>query len=281
MLAMARAFLERKGVDESRLEAELLCAHALGIDRLGLFMRLEQPIEATEVDAARDLLVRRGRREPVAYITGKREFYGRDFAVAPGVLIPRPDTELLVDVARERLKGRDAPLVAEFGCGSGCISITIALEVPAARVITCDLSTSAVSQTQANAERLGAELEALVGDGLEVLAARLEHETDGLDLFVANPPYVDPTSRATLEPEVRDYEPELALFAPEGDTEHWVRRLCEAAANWLAPGGVLLVELGMGQGEAARRIALSAGLEPQLHQDLARIDRVLEARRPA
>lgn len=276
---MARGFLERKGVPEARLEAELLCAHALGISRLGLFMRLEQPIEAHEVDAARDLLVRRGRREPVAYITGKREFYGREFAVGPGVLIPRPETELLIDLAREALAERDSPLVAEFGCGSGCIAISLALELPAARVITCDLSTTAVSQTRANAERLGAEVETLIGDGLEVLAERLQREAPhSLDLLVSNPPYVDPASRPELQPEVRDYEPELALYAPEGAVDHWVEQLVASATRWLAPKGVLLVELGAGRGPAALAAARAAGLEARLHQDLARIERVLEAR---
>lgn len=277
---MARAFLERKSVAESRLEAELLCAHALGINRLGLFMRLEQPIESHEVDAARDLLVRRGRREPVAYITGKREFYGREFSVAPGVLIPRPETELLIDLARERLAERESPLVAELGCGSGCIAISIALELPGARVITCDLSTTAVSQTRANAERLGATVETLIGDGLEVLGARLQSEpTRSLDLLVSNPPYVDPADRPDLQPEVRDYEPELALYAPEGDPDHWTRRLVAAATQWLAPGGVLLIELGAGRGPAALAAAQAAGFDAQLHQDLERIDRVLEAHR--
>ncbi|MCB9904306.1 MAG: peptide chain release factor N(5)-glutamine methyltransferase [Planctomycetes bacterium] len=279
MLAMARAFLERKGLDEARLEAELLCAHALGIDRLRLFLRLEQPIESHEVDAARDLLVRRGRREPVAYITGKREFYGREFAVGPGVLIPRPETEQLIDLAREFLADREAPLVAEFGCGSGCIAVTLALELPGSHVVTCDLSTTAVAQTRLNAERLGADVETLIGDGLSVLGERLRREAPrGLDLLVSNPPYVDPASRPELQPEVRDYEPELALYAPEGDVDHWVKQLLAAAKKWLAPRGALLVELGAGRGKAALAAAEAAGFDARLHQDLARIDRVLEAR---
>ncbi len=105
---MAREFLARKELDEARLEAELLVAHALGLDRLGLFLQLDRPVTPEEVDAARDLLVRRGRREPVAYIVGRREFYGRDFEVGPGVLVPRPETELLVDLAREEAAARPA-----------------------------------------------------------------------------------------------------------------------------------------------------------------------------
>ncbi len=283
MLAMARAFLERKELEEARLEAELLCAHALGLDRLRLFLQLERPVEGVEVDRARDLLVRRGRREPVAYITGKREFYGRDFAIRPGVLIPRPETELLVDVAREALDGREAPRVYELGCGSGCIAVSIALEVAGARVVTCDLSPTAVSQARANAEALGAAdaVEVLVGDGLEVLAQRRASDDAPLDLLVSNPPYVDPATRGTLAPEVRDYEPELALYAPEGDVDHWTRALCAFAARHLAPGGALLVELGAGRGEASLAAAREAGLDAELRRDLARIDRVLVAHRRA
>ena len=107
MLALARTFLERKGLGEARLEADLLVAFALGLDRLGLYMRLDQPIQGSEVDRARDLLVRRGRREPTAYIVGKREFYARDFLIGPGALVPRPETELIVDLAREWARQRN------------------------------------------------------------------------------------------------------------------------------------------------------------------------------
>ncbi len=274
---MAREFLARKELDEARLEAELLVAHALGLDRLGLFLQLDRPVTPEEVDAARDLLVRRGRREPVAYIVGRREFYGRDFEVGPGVLVPRPETELLVDLAREEAAARPAgaPLaVFDLGTGSGCIAITLALELEGAEVTAVDLSEEAVRRARANAERLGARIEVVAGDGLEVLGLR-----GPVDLVVSNPPYVTREERDSLAPEVRDHEPELALFAPAGDPDHWVRRLVQSAPEALRPGGVLLVELGAEQGERALALAREAGLEADLVADLARIPRVLRARR--
>jgi release factor glutamine methyltransferase len=274
MLALGRAFLERKGLDEARLEAELLVAHALGLDRLGLFLQLDRPLVAGEVERARELLVRRGKREPVAYITGKREFYGREFEVGPGVLVPRPETELLVDRAREWAQGRTqlGPLaLADLGSGSGCLAVTLALEFEVSRVVAVDLSPEALAFTRRNAERLGARVEAFLGDGLEVLTAQAP-----FDLVVSNPPYVQRAQAADLAPEVRDHEPELALYAPDGDPDHHLRGLVAAAPRLLRGGGVMLIELGFDQGPRALALAERAGLPACLHQDLARIPRVLE-----
>lgn len=274
---MAREFLARKELDEARLEAELLVAHALGLDRLGLFLQLDRPVTPEEVDAARDLLVRRGRREPVAYIVGRREFYGRDFEVGPGVLVPRPETELLVDLAREEAAARPAGATLEvfdLGTGSGCLAVTLALEVEGAAVTAVDLSEEAVRRARGNADRLGARVQVVHGDGLEALA-----RLGPVDMLVSNPPYVTLEERDSLAPEVRDHEPELALFAPEGDPDHWVRRLVQAAPAALRPGGVLLVELGADQGARSLELARAAGLAADLVADLARIPRVLRARR--
>jgi release factor glutamine methyltransferase len=273
MLAMARAFLGRKELEEARLEAELLVAHALKLSRLQLFLQLDRPVSGAEVDAARDLLVRRGRREPVAYITGEREFYGRPFSVAPGVLIPRSETELIVDLARDWGKAREgeAPLLADLGTGSGCLAVTLALELGAASTVAVDLSPTAVAQARRNAEALGAEVEVLLGDGVELLLERAP-----FDLLVSNPPYVTRDEARDMAPEVLEYEPELALFAPDGDPDHWVRRIVEALPSLLAPDGRALIELGWKQGERVLTLAREAGLKAQLHEDLARIPRVLE-----
>ncbi|MEM1449324.1 MAG: HemK family protein methyltransferase, partial [Planctomycetota bacterium] len=170
MLVLARSFLERKGLGEARLDAELLVAHALGIDRLQLFLRLDQPLQGAEVDRARDLLVRRGRREPTAYVVGRREFYGRDFRVGPGVLVPRPETELLVDAVREWAKGRDGvPRICDVGTGSGCVAVTLALELEGAEVAAIDVSEEALDWARRNAEELGATVRLVQGEGLERL----------------------------------------------------------------------------------------------------------------
>ena len=271
MLARAREFLSRKDLPEARLEAELLVAHALGLDRLHLFLALDRPVVAAEVDRARELLVRRARREPVAYLTGKREFYGRAFEVDPRVLIPRPETELLIDLAREWHGGREEPTrVLDFGTGSGCLAVTAALELSASQVLAVDVSDGALSLAAANAARLGAQVEFLRADGPEGLSGRF-------DLVLSNPPYVTRAESAALAPEVREHEPALALFAPEGDPDHWLRRLVRFAAERLEEGGRLFCELGASQAERAADVAESAGLGALLHDDQAGIPRVLES----
>jgi release factor glutamine methyltransferase len=271
MLALARAFLEKKGVEEARHEAELLVAHALGVDRLRLFLALDRPLERAEVARGRELLVRRGRREPTAYLTGSREFYGRPFAVGPGVLIPRSETELLVDRSRALLSGVAGARVADVGTGSGCIAVTLALELERSRVTAVDVSARALEYARANAARLGAEVELLEGDGCAPLAGR-----GPFDLVVSNPPYVDPAGRPALAPEVREHEPAEALFAPPGDPDHWVRRLVEEGVPLLAPGGWLLVELGHDQGARLAAWLGARGLPWRTQRDLARVERMLE-----
>jgi len=275
MLSMARAFLDRKAIEEARLESELLVAEALGLDRLGLFLQLDRPVSGSEVDTARDYLVRRGRREPVAYITGKKEFYGREFGVGPGVLVPRPETELLVDLARERFASgeREELRVADLGTGSGCLAITLALELPAASlVVASDISSRALERAGANARKLDATLELVHGDGPDVLRPHAP-----FDLLVSNPPYVLPEEIARLAPEVRDHEPAEALFVEGDDPDLWVRRIAVAARELVATGGTVLIELAAGQGDRALALAREAGFpSSRLHEDLARIPRVLE-----
>lgn len=315
MLSLARSFLERKGLGEARLEAELLVGHALGLDRLGLFMRLDQPLLPAEVDLARDLLVRRGRREPTAYIVGLREFYARDFHVGPGVLVPRPETELIVDQAREIQKrraaevatgakaeseagaeieaGTEAGTEAEFevvaaterplrildiGTGSGCLAVTLALEIEGAEVHAVDISEDALVWARKNAEALGASVTFHLGDGLEV-ARGLARDQGRFDLVVSNPPYVEPREREELSAEVREHEPPLALYAPAEDPDFWVRSLCGLTQEILtSPGGRCLVELGHLQGERLIGVLsdLPGGKGLLLHEDLAGIHRVAE-----
>ncbi|MEQ1891733.1 MAG: peptide chain release factor N(5)-glutamine methyltransferase, partial [Planctomycetota bacterium] len=270
MLELARAFLAKKGVESSRREAELVVAHALGLDRLGLFLALDRPLARDEVVRGRELLTRRGKREPTAYLTGQREFYGRVFQVGPGVLVPRPETELLVDRART-LAGERADLgVLDLGTGSGCLAITLALELAGARVTASDLSARALAFARANAERLGATVEFLEGDGLAPVRARR------FDLVVSNPPYVDPAERASLAPEVAEHEPSEALFAPAGKPDHWAELLARAARELLAPGGTLLIELGFDQAPRLRGALADLGLPLVFTRDLERVERVLE-----
>lgn len=276
MLARARDFLARKEVPDARLEAELLVAHALGLDRLHLFLDLERPIDEAEIARAREFLVRRAKREPTAYVLGRREFYGRRFEVTPDVLIPRPETELVVDHARAFAREHPAPLVVgDFGTGSGCLAVTLALELPQARVFAAEVSAAALAVARANAERLAAPVTFVRADTPRAL---VDSAGGALDLLVSNPPYVGRDERDSLAPEVREHEPELALYAPEGDANHWLRLLVREARELVARGGALFVELGHRQADAARELARAAGFEPRLHLDLARIPRVLEIR---
>jgi release factor glutamine methyltransferase len=270
MLARAQAFLARKGVEPARREAELLVAHALGLDRMHLYLSLDRPLESEEIQRGRELVVRRGKREPTAYLTGKREFYGREFQVGPGVLVPRPETELLVDRARALLAGREGARIADVGTGSGCLAVTLALELPGSRVAAVDIAPRALEYARENAARLGAEVEFLLGDGCAPLAGPFE-------LLLSNPPYVDPAVATELEPEVREYDPTEALFAPAGDPDHWARRLLREGAPRLAPGGWILIELGHDQGARVASWSESASLPWTTVRDLERVERVLQA----
>lgn len=284
MVAMARAFLERKGVEAARLEAELLVAHALSLTRLQLFMALDRPIARGELDRARDLLVRRGRREPCAYILGEREFYGRAFRVGRGVLVPRPETEHLVDRAREIARARAAagePVarIADLGTGSGALAVSLALEIVGSEVDAVDVRPETLVYARENATRLGAtNVRFHEGDGFEVLLARARELGRGFDLVVSNPPYVPREARASLAPEVRDHEPESALFAPAGDPDHFARRLLAERERLAAPGGTILVELGHDQGPRVRAMAAGFGADVRIAKDYAGIERVLEIR---
>lgn len=284
MLLLARTFLARKGLGDSRREADLLVASALGLDRLGLYMRLDQPLLGAEVDRARDLLVRRGRREPTAYIVGCREFFGRDFLVGPGVLVPRPETELIIDRAREVFQAEDAASgssqgvtrrVLDVGTGSGCLAVTLALELDGSvEVHAIDICKDALGWARKNAAALGAGVTFHEGDGLEVAKA-IAADGGRFDLVVSNPPYVEPRERVDLSPEVRDHEPPLALYAPPGDPDFWIRSLADLRPSVLAPGGTMLIELGHLQGSRAKALAGELGV---VHDDLSEIPRVLELR---
>jgi release factor glutamine methyltransferase len=278
MLQRSREFLARKGVEEARLEAELLVAHALGLDRLRLYMQLDRPLSPAEIDHARDLLVLRGKRVPLAYIRGTREFYGRSFKVGPGALIPRPETELIVDLAR----ALSARRVADLGTGSGCLAVTLALELPQAEVFALENASAAALCAGANIARLAPRVELIEGDGFESLE-RLAREGGPLDLIVSNPPYVERSEADSLAPEVREHEPHAALFAPDGDPDHFARRLLECCARSaspvLAPGGSLLVELGHRQAPRMRALAQRMQLELKIVRDGAGIERVLSYRR--
>ena len=276
MLSWITRDFAQHGVASPRLDAELLLSHALGCDRVRLYMDMPRPLEATELAAVRALVVRRRQREPVAYILGRREFYRRTFEVTRDVLVPRPETEILVDRALEVLPA-DAELALDLCTGSGVIAITLACERPALRVEATDLSEAALAVARRNAEQLGVadRVAFLQGDLLSPLPQGARY-----DLVVANPPYVADVELAELAPEVRDHEPSLALIAGAQGLDV-LRRLCAGVADVLRPGGYALFEIGAGQAHAVcAMLADEAALRDVCtHRDLSGIERVVQARR--
>jgi release factor glutamine methyltransferase len=270
------------GLGSPRLDAELLLSHALGCDRVRLYMDMPRPLDAAELAAVRGLVVRRRKREPVAYILGRREFYLRWFEVTQDVLIPRPETELLVDRALEALpagEGAAEGRALDLCTGSGVIAISLALERPQLKVDATDVSDAALAVARRNAQTLGASerVQFFAGD----LFAAVRGQEGQYALIAANPPYVGEAEWPSLAPELA-HEPRLALLAgPDGLDV--LKRLCAQVADFLQPGGVALCELGSGQAETVRALLAA---DPRLmdvhtHKDLAGIERIVQARRVA
>lgn len=286
----ARRRLEAAGIPraEAALDAELLARDALGWDRATWLTRRDDDERAVEQQtvAARGIgafraafdarVARRVMREPMAYIRGTQEFYGREFLVGPGVLIPRPETELVVEEAKAAAMGRRTPRLADIGTGSGCLAVTLALELPSAAIVASDTSAEALTIARGNAaaHQVGARITFVETSYLTGVAGLF-------DLIVANPPYVREAERASLAPEVRDHEPEAALFSGQ-DGLRDIRAIAQAATTALKPGGVLVVEIGMGQADAVTAVMTAAGLagELTLRHDLQGIPRVAVAQRP-
>jgi len=253
-LARATALLAPIANDEARLEAEVLLRHVLGLTHAQLYAQLARPLLADQAAAYNDLLARRLAHEPVAYLTGHREFFGLDFLVNRHVLIPRPETELLVELglSEARRLAHLAPAsltIADVGTGCGCVAINLAVHLPAARVYALDASAPALTIAAANCRRhdVAGRVTLLLGDLLAPLP-------EVVHIIVANLPYVSSTELATLPPEIRLHEPRAALDGGE-DGLAALRRLLAQAAGHLLPGGAVLLEIGHGQGQAVMALA--------------------------
>jgi len=253
VLRLSTAHLERHGSPSARLDAELLLGHALGLGRVELYTGFERPLGEDELAECRELIARRAKREPVAYILGRWGFRGLDLEVDRRVLVPRPETELLVDRGLALLDGVAGPAVLDVGTGSGAIALALASELPEARVAGCDVSGDALEVARANGERLGVEVEWVASDILAGVEGRRFH------LVVSNPPYVAAGEIEALEPEVRDWEPRGATVAGETGLEA-IERLVAQAPAALEPGGALVLEVGAGQAAAVAALLEGAGL---------------------
>jgi release factor glutamine methyltransferase len=268
VLRAATDYLERKGVESPRLDAELILAETLRLTRLDLYTQHDRPLTEAERGGARALVERRGKREPLAYVLGTWGFRRLTLKTDPRALVPRPETEVVVESALELLRGKERPAVLDVGTGTGAIALAIADEHPGARVTAVDRSPGALELARENATRLGMDvafLRADLSDGLP---------PGPFDLVVSNPPYVSAAELDALEPEVRDWEPREALL-DDGQTA----KLAARARDVLAPGGWLVLETHGEQAPAAEEFCAGLGYEPTtIRVDLAGRGRVVEAR---
>ena len=270
LLKRATDILRERGSRSPRLDAELLLVYSLGFkNRVELYTNFDRPLTEEEVENYRQLIIRRAKGEPVAYITGKREFYGFEFCVERGVLIPRPETELLVEAVYEFLKGKEGLTVVDVGTGSGCIVLTLCkLTGGKHSFFGTDISKKALEVARENRERLGCyKVQFLKGDLLSPVDFPV-------DVVVSNPPYV-PLNDKRLDREVLKFEPAVALFGGETGLEV-IERLIAQAAEKLKPGGFIALEVGEGQSGKVKSLLESSGFHSvNIIKDLSGIERVV------
>jgi len=275
-------FPARKGVDSPRLQTELLLAHLLGLPRMKLYLNFERALVASEVEAFRGLIQRRGQREPLQYLVGSTSFCGLEIALNQHVLIPRPETELLAERGWQFLSqlsttNSQLSTALDFGAGSGCIAIAMAIKSPGAQVYALEICSDAIVVARQNAERHGVmeRIEFFEGDGFAVLPEAL-----AFDLIISNPPYIPTAEIESLQPEVRDHEPRRALDGGVDGLDYF-RRLAAEAAPFLKASGSLMLEFGDSQAEAIRDIFQhEKWIVEAIHEDYTRRPRILVAKRP-
>jgi len=271
-------FFENKGVDSPRLQAELLLAHVLKLPRMKLYLNFDRALTPAEVDAFREMVRRRGQREPLQHIVGSVSFCGLELATNRNALIPRPETELLAQFGSEFLKQHPAPTPTafDFGTGTGCLPISLAVNCPRAQLWAVDISGDALALARENAARHSVQerIQFIESDGFSALPPEVR-----FDLIVSNPPYIAAAEIGELQPEVRDYDPRLALDGG-ADGLDFYRRLAEQGGGWLNPGGKIMVELGDGQAAATTEIFSAQNwVVEAIRQDYSPRDRFLLAKR--
>lgn len=274
--------LEAAGVDEARVNVELLLSHVLQTTRLRLLLESQRPLSSAEATALEHLLQQRALRRPLQHLIGTAPFLEHAIEVTPDVLIPRPETEVLVQHALERARERRVPTlrILDFATGSGCIAIALAHALPTARIDALDISGAALDVARRNAVRHGCaeRIQFHIGDGFEALSnSGLKPGTQGLfDFVVTNPPYIPSGDIAGLDAEVRDHDPRLALDGGDDGLDFY-RRLARESVLWLKEGGVLLAEYGDGQGPVVARLfeATGAWWKTRLEKDLSDRERII------
>ncbi|MFA4986299.1 MAG: peptide chain release factor N(5)-glutamine methyltransferase [Candidatus Brocadiia bacterium] len=277
VLQWSEGFLARKGIQSPRTEVDLLLAESLKARRLDLYVKFERVLSKEQLAGFRELLLRRAAREPSAYILGRREFYGMPFKVDRRALIPRPETEHLVDAVLDETRETDAPRILDVGTGCGCIAAALATKRKEAHLTATDISEDALSLARENFAALGlsGRIRAIRSDLFSGLSASLKGTFDGV---ASNPPYVAEADRPSLQPEVISYEPLGALFGG-ADGLDVIRRLVAESKEWLKPNGLLAFEIGAGQAADVGALLKSGGFERvSFRKDYAGIERVACAR---
>lgn len=261
LLEWSTQYFQSKGIESPRLDAELLLAHNLGLNRVQLYMQFDRPLSEGELQSFKALLKRRSEREPLAYILGKKEFYSMEFEVSRDVLIPRPETELLVEKAVQHFQDQSSlPLrFLDIGTGSGCIALSLAKQFPHAQISALDISEKALQIAQKNAQRHGleAQIDFIEMDFLN--PASRESLKEPFDLIISNPPYVAEKDFPRLAPELR-FEPKNALTSGEDGLDFY-RELISVTPSYLKPGGLALFEIGFDQAESIEKLATKAGFQ--------------------
>ena len=279
LLDWTAEYFQQHGVPNPRLDAEVLLGHLLEKSRLQLYLHFEMPVFQEHLTPFRELIKKRIERTPVSYLTNRKEFMSLDFYVDERVLIPRPETEQLVETVLTS-KTEDFQRLLELGTGSGVIATSLAVQQPEWEIVATDISEPALAVARQNAEThaCAARIKFLSGDLFEPIEAMNTDEEPQFDWIVCNPPYIKNTERDTLNPDVRDYEPEVALFAGD-DGLAVIRRLIVEAPKYLAPGGKLILEIGETQADSVRALldAESAYCTYELLKDYAEKERVVFA----
>ncbi|MCD4652362.1 peptide chain release factor N(5)-glutamine methyltransferase [bacterium] len=273
------SYFAEKGIVSPRLDAELLLAHALQCLRLDLYLTPDKPVNDRERTKFRGFVKRRAKREPVAYILGKKEFWSRDFLVNSKVLIPRPETEHLIEVVLEIVKSIEKPFLADIGTGSGCIAITLALEIEDARIVAGDVSMEAIEIAKQNAERLNASETIYFGCGSWFDSFSGIAEEESFDIIVSNPPYIPEDKMLMLQPEIK-YEPEKALNGGNTGLAAYYY-LADQGFRWLRPGGSIVLETGDNQSNTVSTILSEHQFDSiAVVQDATGKDRIVTGRKP-
>ncbi len=280
-LCSAAVHLETAGIDTARRDAEVLLCHVIQKNRAWVLTHGKDALEDRDRTSFEEAIHRREKREPLQYITGLREFWGLEFKVTPAVLIPRPETEFIVESALATIADRNKQVtILDLCTGSGCIAVCLAKELPAARIFATDASDMAIDVARENAQRHGVSDRIMfaIGDLFEPLTDLAVHGQ--IDVIATNPPYIPVVERHSLQPEVRDFEPAQALFAGHRGTE-LAEKIIRTAPAYLRKNGILIMEMGMGQAKALERIFIETKCyDPSKRvKDLAGIDRVIIARK--